>query len=427
MKVAILTMFTGLSSTYSLVNVVAEQLRMLLDAQVTTKLLVSEQFTDEEKVGVFLDERIEWARIAGNRSPKHIEWHDDSKSNGRVHHSFFEEADVIALDLERHLSDVDYCLMHDILYLSEYLLYNVAVRTAQQQLPNVRFIAFSHSAPAPRPHNSVWPFAARYTPMTNTIYAYPSASGISALAKQYDVPEGLCRVVSNSLNNLSFFSDEVGALARKVDLLSPDYLVVYPARLAFGKQPEKVAALCGAIKKLTKRNVTVLFCDFPSRDIDPNTYKTLIQMAGYENGLSFQDIVFTTDIGFEEGFPRKGILELFTLSNLFICPSLSEALPLMVLEAASRGNYLVVNEGVPALEELGKKLGAYMMRWYAHNAGAPATQTYDQSERIYLQEHAAKIVAKMQYDSVIHAKTITRQQFSPQWVWRNHLEPLLRK
>ena len=34
MKAAILTMFSGLSSTYSLVNVVADQIRMLLDAGV---------------------------------------------------------------------------------------------------------------------------------------------------------------------------------------------------------------------------------------------------------------------------------------------------------------------------------------------------------------------------------------------------------
>lgn len=40
MKVAVLTMFAGLSSTYSLVNVVADQLRMLLMAGVGVKLLV---------------------------------------------------------------------------------------------------------------------------------------------------------------------------------------------------------------------------------------------------------------------------------------------------------------------------------------------------------------------------------------------------
>ena len=42
MKVAILTMFNGLSGTYSLVNVVAEHIRMLLDAGISTKVLVSE-------------------------------------------------------------------------------------------------------------------------------------------------------------------------------------------------------------------------------------------------------------------------------------------------------------------------------------------------------------------------------------------------
>lgn len=40
MKVAILTMFSGLSTTYSLVNVVADQIRMLLEAQVELKILV---------------------------------------------------------------------------------------------------------------------------------------------------------------------------------------------------------------------------------------------------------------------------------------------------------------------------------------------------------------------------------------------------
>ena len=43
MKVAILTMFSELDTTYSLVSVVAEELKMLLDSGIPTKLLVCEQ------------------------------------------------------------------------------------------------------------------------------------------------------------------------------------------------------------------------------------------------------------------------------------------------------------------------------------------------------------------------------------------------
>ncbi len=49
MKIAILVMFNGLSNTYSLVNVVAEHLKMLLDAGIETKVLVSQDCPDSER------------------------------------------------------------------------------------------------------------------------------------------------------------------------------------------------------------------------------------------------------------------------------------------------------------------------------------------------------------------------------------------
>ena len=58
MKAAILTMFTGLSPTYSLVNVAADQIRMLLDAGIEVRMLVSETCPDRERTGIFLDPRV---------------------------------------------------------------------------------------------------------------------------------------------------------------------------------------------------------------------------------------------------------------------------------------------------------------------------------------------------------------------------------
>ena len=63
MKVAIVTMFSGLSSTYSLVNVVADQIQMLLQADIPVKVLVSETCPDSDRTGIFLDQRIEWVKV----------------------------------------------------------------------------------------------------------------------------------------------------------------------------------------------------------------------------------------------------------------------------------------------------------------------------------------------------------------------------
>lgn len=425
MKVAVLTMFNGLSSTYSLVNVVAEHLKMLLDAGVATKVLVSEDCPDNEREGIFADKRLQWIKITNRHQGRQIKWYDYSQPEGSLHPTFFEEMAVIARDFEAHLADVDVCMMHDIHYQGWHLLHNAALRKAQEKLPAVRFIAVTHSAPFNRPPQSRYPFSCRYTPMPNTLYVYPTQSGISALARQYALPEGRCRVIYNTLDPLAPMSRHVQSLQNTIDLLSPDILIVYPGRLTTGKRFEKVAALAGAISKKTELAVAVLFCDFPSMDIEPSKYKSIIRGNGLSFGLDSSEMLFTSDAGYPHGFPRSALFELFTLSNLFICPSYSESFGLTVLEAAGRGNFLVLNEMVPALEELGKQLKAYFMRWDARNFGFDTRERYQPSEQLYLEAHALRIVDLMRDNAVLYAKTLTRQKFSPRWVWHHQLQPLL--
>src|SRR5690606_29880278 len=135
--------------------------------------------------------------------------------------------------------------------------------------------------------------------------------------------------------------------------------------------------------------------------------------VGEKFGLEKDDIFFTSDIErYKYGFPRKGVLDLFSLSNLFICPSFSESFGLTVLEAASRGNFLVLNEKVPALEEVGKQLNAYFMQWDARNFGFNTTEKYHPSEEQYLKDHANNIINLLRDNPVIHAKTLARTRYS---------------
>ena len=151
MKVALLTMFSGLSPTYSLVNVAADQIRMLLGAGVSVKMLVSETCPDGERTGIFADERLEWVKVTNTLHGQPIRWHDYSSPTGQVHDTFFEEAHHIAKDFVTHLKDVDVCILHDILYQGWHLVHNIAVRKAQQELPHLRFLAFTHSFRRPGP------------------------------------------------------------------------------------------------------------------------------------------------------------------------------------------------------------------------------------------------------------------------------------
>jgi hypothetical protein len=425
MKVAILTMFNGLSSTYSLVNVVADQIKMLLKENIEIKLLVSESCPDSDRKGIFLNKKIQWVKIANTINGKIINWHDYSNSTGSVHESFYEEVDIIANDFVKHLKDVDVCIMHDILYQGWHLVHNIAIRKAQKELPNLRFLEFTHSLPVNRPKQMEYPFSARFMDMPKTKFIYPTYSGIPALAKQYDIPEGNCAVIYNTLPLIELMSKEVQKVADNIDIYNAEILIVYPGRLTTGKKFEKVSSLAGAIKKKTEKETKVIFCDFPSADISSEVYKHIIKTEGKKFGLDDNDMLFTSDIGFSEGFPRQSVLELFTLSNLFICPSFSESFGLTVLEAGSRGNFIVLNEAVPALKELGNSLGAYFMRWDARNFGFDTHEKYNPSEAQYYEEHGQNIVNLMREDRSINSKTIIRNKYNIEWISKNQLMPLI--
>lgn len=425
MKIALLTMFNGFSSTYSLVNVVAEQLEMLLHENLQVKVLVSEDCDLATRYGIFLDPRIEWVPIANHMGDKQITWYDYTDPTSSLHSTFADEVRLIAKDFIKHLAAVDICIMHDILYQGWHYVHNVAIRLASQQLTGLRFISFTHSLPVQRPRTISPAMQARFTGMPHTLFAYPTYSGLPLLAKQYQIPEADCRVIYNSLSLLAFLSPEVHELHKVINLLDSELLIIYPGRLTPGKRFEKVAALAGGIHKYSGKSIKVVFCDFVSMDIAPDTYKTLIRAEGTKYGLPSSSIFFTTDCGFPNGFPRKGVLDLFTLSNLFICPSFSESFGLTVLEAACRGNFLVLNENVPALEELGTNLHAYFMRWDARSLEYDLTENYFPSEASYYESHAKNIMTLFSQNDILHAKTKVRLCYNPSWIWKHQFKPLL--
>ncbi|MEG1457526.1 MAG: glycosyltransferase [Bacilli bacterium] len=426
MKVAILTMFNGLDNTYSLVNVVREQITSLLYKDIDVSLLVSEHCMDEERTGIFSDPRLKIIKVVNSYKGKAFNWKTYTKKEDTIDINFFREVEMIKNDYVKYLKDCDVCIMHDILYQGVHLIHNAAIRRAQKELDNVKFLSFTHSFPA-KYIECDYPLNCMFSKMENNTFIYPTECGLDALALQYNTDKDNCAVVNNSINPILGMNDEVDILSKFIDFSSPDIIVVYPGRLNLSKRFHAISQMCGYIKTYTNKKVSVIFCDFPSSDIDATTYKAIIKDLGIKNGLNDNDIIFTSDCGFPYGVKRETVLNLFTLSNLYINPSFSESFGLTVIEASSRGNYIVLNEEVPALKEIGTTLGAYFMKWGAKRTEGDTIINYHPSEKEYFKENVIKIIENMDNNSVIKAKTITRKRYSNNYIFEYQLKPLLYK
>ncbi len=425
MKIAILTMFNGLSTTYSLVNVVSSHIKMMLDNDEDVTMVVTSLLNDSEKHGIFLDKRLNWIKIDNSLNGKNIRWYDYSNFDATLHNTFYDEVTHYKNEFINKLNNFDVLFMHDILYQGWHLVHNTAIREALKSISFKKIFEFTHSIPVTRTENIATPFINRYTGLENTSFLYPTNSGLESLSQQYNIPLTKCFAVNNALPIIDDLDESVQLLSTKTDLYSPEILVIYPARLTNGKKFEKITMFLGALKTISNLNVKVIFADFKSSDIDETLYKEIIIDYGIFHGLSQSDIVFTSDFGFRNGFPRKGVLDLFTLSNLFICPSFSESFGLTTIEAASRGNFVVVNKKVPALEELGTNLNLYFMNWDALNFGFKTTETYSPSEFEYYKDHAKIILDQIKNDKALCLKTKIRNQYNTNYIWQNQLKPLL--
>lgn len=427
MQIAILTMFNSLSTTYSLVNVVESHVNMLLKNKYDVTIFVTEHFKDSNKFGAYLDKKLKWRRIVNSKQGVPFKWYDYTDNNKNIHKSFEQEVKLLSNDFTLKLQGYDICFMHDILFQGWHLHHNVAIRNAQKNLPKLKFYNFIHSAPSLTSDldEVIYPFDCMYKPMDNCRFIYPTYSGLEAVAKRYNLPIGKCHVVYNTLNIIEDMSKEVQVIHKFFNLLESDILCIYPTRLTPSKKCEKITMFLGQMTKATKKSCKVLFCDFESFDINSEKYKTIIKSNGENFGLSRENVLFTSDLGFNSGLSRQVVFELFQLSNLFINPSYSESFGLTTIEAVSRGNFLVLNENVPALKEVGNNFNAHFVEWDGLAFDDEVSVSYETSEYDYYYSQGKILWDKMNKDTALMAKRKLYKNYNNDWVFYNQLQPLI--
>lgn len=410
MKIAIFTMFNGLNESYSLVSAVKNQIKMLLQNGHEVKVLVSEHCPDEERKDIFADSRLLWIKITNSINGNRAHWIDYTYYHKNVSPEFWILAKEVAKDLFFALQDTEICILHDILYQGLHLVHNAAVRTVQKKLPHLRFFAFTHSLPRENLQLQI-SFQYMYCSMPNTTFVCPSKAMVLPLARQYNIKEKDIAVIPTAIDITEGMSPEVKQIYSIRSFEKPEYIIIYPARAAASKGHNLLAQFAGELKRATGKHILIICCDSYGNAHS----RRLIGFEMQTNGITHEEFLCTSELGFSDGLSHKAVLELFTLSNLFIFPSLAETQGLIALEAASRGNFLVMNSQAPALCQLSQSLWAQLYDFNTDISALP-----------FKKEEAVKCIAEqISLNPVIQAKNAVRKCFSPNAIYNRYLAPLL--
>ncbi|MEG2015252.1 MAG: hypothetical protein RR086_05915, partial [Clostridia bacterium] len=335
---------------------------------------------------------------------KPYEW-KDYKESREVDASFYIMRDAIASDLKVALQDVDVCILHDILYQGLHLAHNAAFRIALTQFPNMRILAFTHSKP--RQHiESQYPINLMYQDMPNTTFICPTEQDLTALSTQYGVDKQHCACIPTAFDCLDGMTEEVKKILAKTDIALPEFIMVYPARAVASKGHNRLLSFAGMLKSISKSNILIICCDSGA---DDNFYK-LMYFFAKTNNISEDELIMTSKLGFTQGVSHRSILDLFTLSNMVVLPTIYETQSLLISESASRGNLLVLNDDVLLFREVAPIFGATLFHF--GDTGVPLTRKYDYIEQIQ------RIVDCSRNNAVLLGKLTARRLYSPNYVFQ---------
>jgi glycosyltransferase involved in cell wall biosynthesis len=319
MKIAILTAFRKMPESYSLVNDVRDQVKVLV--------------SKGHKVVFFAQQGCEGTGI-------------DCETRAILPH-FKTENDVInqeakeqLIDIfEKELSTFDVVITHDLMYLRGYVTYRSAI---MQCGIKVKWLHWAHSGIGE--HLDLR--------MPNAKYIYMNYADAKRFASHIGVNEEDVGVVFNDKDASLFFSWHpiTKAISEQVDLIGPDIIQVYPlcSTRMDAKGINEVIRVFAQLKKLG--NKVLLLVVNANGHKKQDLIEEKLQLAEQE-GLTRQEVIFTSQLNEEwvRGMPRQVVKDLMQMANLFIFPSTAEVCSNVLLEASMTKQLVVLNTDLPCL------------------------------------------------------------------------------
>lgn len=349
-----------------------------------------------------------------------------------------ETVDLAYQQLNDILPDGAVVITHDLIFLPDYTILNLAARKLAKDRPSIHWIHEIHSATNPQIVSTERNmYGEKYaeamnSPFPNSVIAYPNAYDIPRVARNFNFEEDHIVEVPHSTDPTEGMHPLVQRLYDERLLGEVEVLMVLPIRLDRGKYAEANVRLIAACKQLGVRAHLVV-CDFQSTGGDKVTYREELKELALSLGAG-DCVTFMSefdDIAQME-IPHEVVLDLFTLSNVFLLASKSETYSLIAQEAMLKGNFCLLNQDFAPFRQIYGKNAIYKQFDGANIAisgynGEIQTQYGENNSQIdgHYSDMARALKYYLENDKVLKAKTWVRTQRNPDAVFRNHLEPLI--
>ncbi len=419
--IAILTTYRDDDIAYSLCNVANDQIKMLVSHSYKPKVLVTEGFKPSR---AYTEELL-----------CHIP--DQNRANtATVDETFGEDVQKLLEAYREHLKDVNIVITHDIVYQTDALKHNVALRLYQKEREDLRFLHWIHSATSPLALAELRPqFKEEYKKVAqnmfpNSYYIFFNDWSIPRIAREYGVGKELVKIVHHPTDYMEYakFDEDTKDFVRKHGLLDLDYLIVYPARLDNGKQLEYPIKLAGTLKKM-KYKTKFVAVDFHSSSDDPKDpkyiYRKKLKDVAREWGA---DVLFTSEDKpeWKVRVPQTVISDLTRISNVFFMSSASESYSLVTQEAGMDGNLLITNSNFPPFIDIfGQAVLEFPCTSNLNILDRTDGETKTQMNEPEAYEELAKLVI---VNTQLHKQEVTRRKLlqtrNPDYIFERELEPL---
>jgi len=415
MRTAILTDFISHDPAYSLCSVVANQIKMLGDQDLT--LFVRKGFDPADAAKAYGQYR--------QGAPGGIVVLDPGETGSNVVKVTPDsEAEIVHLleQFEQHLAGIDVVLTHDLIYQANMWKYHVAARRFAAKHPKVRWLHWVHSATDLGTAKATGRYAQELRGrMPGSWLVAMHEEEINRKGGMFGYERDQIVVIPNPLDIM----EDYHPLTREIlgdKAYAADILIVYPARLDRGKQVEVIGEIGAALNTIGWATL-VLVCDFHSTAGDKATYRDSLK-ATYGGFMSF-----VSDCSRETSYrvPHKVIMDLFDYADVFIHPSKSESDPLIVPEAAWRRNALMLNFDLPVFRQWdGRALFGKFSSNIDVTSGQPGETNTDYADRAaYMTGLARAIAYTVQQNPILANHRLVRQTRSLEAVRAKALLPAI--